>query len=95
VENSNVKLARLTAVTFLSLTLVMPASYAAGPLPPGKPAGVKQADLWDLTTLGVITLGAAMIVGFSLAITSTTPPPATSISGGSGGSLTVSPTTTQ
>ena len=86
-------IARLSAVTLLAVTLAMPSSYAAQPLPPGKPAGLKQAELWDITTLAVIAGGTAAIVGFALLISSTTPP-TTSIGGGTGNSVVFSPTTT-
>ncbi len=86
-------IARLSAVTLLAVMLAMPSGYAAQPLPPGKPSGLKQADIWNMTTLGVIAGGTAAIVGFALLISSTTPP-TTSIGGGSGSSATFSPTTT-
>lgn len=84
---------RLAAVTLLAVTMAMPSGYAAQPLPPGKPSGLKQAEIWNMTTLGVIAGGTAAIVGFALLISSTTPP-TTSIGGGTGNSGVFSPTTT-
>jgi hypothetical protein len=91
VENSPVNFARLSAIAVLALSLAAP-SYAA-PLPPGKPAGVSQAEIWDPTTLAVIAGGTAIVVGFALAISSTTPA-ITSIGGGTGNSVIFTPTTT-
>jgi hypothetical protein len=93
VENKPVNFARLSAVTVLALILAMPSGYAAPALAPGKPAGVKQAAIWDPVTLAVIAGGTAAVVGFALLISSTTPV-ATSIAGGSGNSVVFSPTTT-
>jgi hypothetical protein len=92
VENKPVKFARLSAVTVLALILAMP-SYAAQPLAPGKPAGVKQAAIWDPTTLAVIAGGTAAVVGFALLISGGTSVN-TPIGGGSGNSVVFSPTTT-
>jgi hypothetical protein len=93
VENKPVNFARLSAVTLLALLLAMPSVNAAPPLAPGKPAGIKQAEIWNMTTLAVIAGGTAAVVGFALLISSTTPA-TTSIGGGSGNSVVFSPTTT-
>ena len=73
----------------LSLTLIAPAAFAgdAGRLAAGKPAGVKQAQGVDNTTLFVI--GGIVAAGVAIGLT-------TSSSGNPGGpvTLTTVPTTT-
>jgi hypothetical protein len=81
-----------TAAILLTMSLLVPTAQAA-PLAPGKPAGVNQAQVWNIKTLAVIGAGLGLTVGFALLIsggTSVTTP----ISGGAGNSVVVSPTTT-
>ncbi len=80
-------------MTVLAMALVLPPAYAAQPLPPGKPAGMAQAQIWSVGTLAVIAGGTAAVVGFALLIkggTSVTTP----IGAGSGNSVVFAPTTT-
>jgi hypothetical protein len=97
VKIARLKVTVLATMTVLALNLAIPPVTAqpltAQPLAPGKPAGVKQANVWDPTTLAVIAGGTAIVVGFALAISSTTPAIGT-ISGGAGNSVVVTPTTT-
>jgi hypothetical protein len=82
-----------SAAMLLTMSFLVNTAHAAVALAPGKPAGVDQAQVWDLKTLAVISGGAVLIVGFALLIsggTSLTTP----ISGGAGNSTVVAPTTT-
>jgi hypothetical protein len=81
-------------VTALALAVAMPPAYAAPPLPPGKPAGTAQAQIWSVGGIAAIAGGTALVVGFALLIkggTSTVTP----IAANNGNSVLFSPTTTQ
>jgi hypothetical protein len=44
------------------------AAEATGPLAPAKPAGVKKAQDWDMTTIGIVGAGAlaGVLIGLSV-----------------------------
>lgn len=84
---------RKFAAIFLTMSLLVKTVYAAQPLPPGKPAGVDHAQIWNAETLAVIGGGAAIVVGFALLISGGTSV-VTPIGGGSGNSVVFAPTTT-
>jgi hypothetical protein len=81
----------------LAAALFVPRAFAGeAPLPAGKPAGVKQAQGWDSTTVELIGFG-ALGVGIALALsgsgsgdTSGTSP----ATGGSSGGGTTGPSST-
>ena len=81
------------AALLLTMSWLINTAYAE-PLPPGKPAGVDKAQVWNLETLAVITGGAALIVGFSFVLSGSTNV-VTPIAGANGNSILLTPTTTQ
>jgi hypothetical protein len=87
----------LTLATSLTISLAVNAASAAEsptpPLAPGKPAGVHQADIWDLKSLAVIGGGAILVVGFALLISDGSVV-TTQIPAGIGNSSVFTPTTT-
>jgi hypothetical protein len=71
----------------LSMTLLVSSALAAGPLSPGKPAGVKQAQ--EINKTALIVISGIVVTGVAIGL-------ATSSNGNPGGpvALTTVPTTT-
>ena len=94
-QTGSMVMQKITGVA-LAMSLLVNTAYAAntGALAPGVPAGVTDAQSWDVKTLAVIGGGAVLIVGFALLISDGTSSITTPINGGGTPAAVSSATTT-
>ena len=82
------------AAIVLATSLLANTAYAATPLPPGQPAGVQQAQMWNARNLIWMGLGLGLIGGMAVLINSGKITPV-AIPGGSPANNIAATTTTQ